>query len=565
MSHRSEERSTANKTMARNMLRSPSFIYRTKNYQAVLVMFDLVVKNGRVVDGTGSPWVRADVGVKDGVIAEVGGNLKGEKTIDASGLVVSPGWIDIHMHADHTILGNMRLESYIHQGITTATMGNCGLSMYPLHKHRDDLVAYLKPFTSGLKLGWDWNSMEDFIKRAEAKGPGINLTPFVGHGSIRINAMGFDDRVPTDSELGEMKSLLREALEQGAFGMSTGLGYPPGTFTQEEELIELGAILNVFGGLYSTHMRGGVENLGDTIRLGQRAGFPIQISHIGSSCASNPELNNRHGEMTLRALDEAREKGLDITADIYPYTAGSSLLSQVIPAWVQEGGVKKMLGRLRDPETRERIKGEFSGEVGRKGRDLNKVFVTYVKSAANKCFEGTTIAEIAKARGVDGVDALCDLLIEEDAEAMNITFWGEQGDVDTLVKHPAVMPCSDGWAHAPYGELGQGKPHPRCYGAFPRYLRTYVVEKRFFTLEEAVRRMTSMPAARLGLQNRGIIKRGMAADLTIFDPANVKDTATFKDPHCYPEGIPYVMVNGRLAIEKGEHTGALAGKILRKR
>jgi len=528
-------------------------------------MFDLVVKNGRIVDGTGSPWFRADVAIEGGVIAEVGGNLKGEKTIDASDLVVSPGWIDIHMHADHTILGNTRLESYIHQGITTATMGNCGLSMYPLHKHRDELIAYLKPFTSGLRLGWDWDTMDDFIKRVEAVGPGINLTPFVGHGSIRINAMGFDDRPPTDAELRGMKGLLREALGQGAFGMSTGLGYPPGTFTKEDELVELGAVLNEYGGLYSTHMRGGVENLADTIRLGHRAGLPIQISHLGSSCASNPELNKRHGETTLRALDEARLKGLDITADIYPYTAGSSLLSQVIPDWAQEGGVKKMLGRLRDPEVRESIRGEFEGAAGRKGRDLNKVYVTYVKSAANKCFEGMSVAEIAKARGANGVDALCDLLIEEEAEAMNITFWGEQEDVDTLVKHPAVMPCSDGWAHAPYGELGQGKPHPRCYGAFPRYLHTYTVEKGFFTLEEAIRRMTSMPAARLGLQDRGIIKSGMAADLTVFDPARVKDTGTFEDPHCYPEGIPFVIVNGRIVIEKGEHTGVLSGKILRKR
>ncbi len=527
-------------------------------------MYDLVIKNGRIIDGTGSPWFKADVGVEMGVIAEVGRSLKGLDTVDASGLVVSPGWIDVHMHADHTILGNTRLESYIHQGITTATMGNCGLSMYPLNKHRDELIAYLKPFTSGLRLGWNWDSMDDFIKRVEAIGPGINLTPFIGHGSIRINVMGFDDRAPTDVELSEMKGFLSEALEQGAYGMSTGLGYPPGTFTKEDELVELGAVLNKFGGLYSTHMRGGVENLADTISLGHKAKFPIQISHLGSSCASNPELNKRHGETTLRAIDEARDKGLDITADIYPYTAGASLLSQVIPDWAHEGGVEKMLIRIRDSENREKIREEFNGAAGRKGRDLSKVYVTYVKSTANKRFEGTSVAEIAKARGAGGVDALCDLLIEENAEAMNITFWGAQEDVDTLVKHPAVMPCSDGWAHAPYGELGQGKPHPRCYGAFPKYLHTYVVEKKFFTLEEAIRRMTSMPAARLGLQDRGVIKRGMVADLTVFDPATVKDRGTFKEPHCYPEGIPYVIVNGRVAIEKGEHTGVLAGKILRK-
>ncbi len=528
-------------------------------------MYDLVVKGGRVVDGVGSPWFKADVAVEGGRISAVGKDLKGIETIDASGLVVSPGWIDIHMHADHTVLGNMRLESYVHQGITTATMGNCGLSMYPLHRHREDLIAYLKPFTSGLHLNWEWDTMADFLGLIESKDVGINLVPFVGHGSIRINAMAFDDREPTGGELAEMKTMLHEAMEQGAFGMSTGLGYPPGTFSKEDELVELGEVLNEYGGLYTTHMRSGVENLAETIRLGYRAKFPVQISHLGSSCASNPELNGRHEETTLRAIEEARANGLDITGDIYPYTAGASLLSQVIPHWAQEGGVSKMMGRLRDPSTRDKIRAEFRGEAGRKGRDLKKVFVTYVKTAANKRFEGMSLAEIADARGVEGVDALCDLLIEEDAEAMNITQWGEQGDVDTLVAHPAVMPCSDGWAHAPYGELGQGKPHPRCYGAFPRYLHQYVEEKGLFTLEEAVRRMTSMPASRLRLDDRGIVREGMAADLTVFNPEAVRDTGTFSDPHRYPEGIYYIVVNGQIAVKKGEHTGILSGKILRKR
>ena len=528
-------------------------------------MFDLVVKGGRVIDGTGAPWFWADIGVKDGLIAKVARNLDGDNFIDASGLVVSPGWIDIHMHADHTVLGNTRLESYVHQGVTTATMGNCGLSMYPLHGHRDDLVAYLKPFTSGLSLKWDWEGMDGFIKRIEEAGPGINLVPLVGHGSIRINVIGFDDRDPEPGELEEMKALLREALEQGAYGMSTGLGYPPGTFTKDQELVELGRVLNTYGGLYTTHMRGNLQNLEDTIRLGFAAGMPIQVSHLGSSCAGHRELHLRHGETTLKAIDEARSRGLDITADIYPYTAGSSLLSQVIPDWAHEGGVQKMLGRLRDPRVRNRLRDEYAAAVGRKGRDFAKVMVTYVKSAQNKRYEGMSVAEIAEKRGTSVVDALCDLLIEENAEAMNVTFWGEQDDVDEIVQHPAVMPCSDGWGHAPYGPLGQGRPHPRCYGAFPRYLRTYAVEKPVFTLEEAVRRMTSMPASRLGLQDRGSIRKGMAADLTIFDPDKVRDTATFSDPHRYPEGIPYVVVNGRLAIRDGEHTGELAGKVLRKR
>lgn len=528
-------------------------------------MFDLVVRNGKIIDGTGSPWFWADIGIMEGKIVKVARNLDGDNVIDASGSVVSPGWIDVHMHADHTVLGNTRLESYVHQGVTTATMGNCGLSMYPLQGHKEELIAYLKPFTSGLSLKWDWASMNDFINRVEAADPGINLVPLIGHGSIRINVMGFDDRDPTGAELQDMKRLLRDALEQGAYGMSTGLGYPPGTFTKDQELAELGHILNEYGGLYTTHMRGNLQNLEDTISLGFKAGMPIQVSHLGSSCAGHRELHGRHQETTLKAIDEARDRGLDITADIYPYTAGSSLLSQVIPDWAHEGGVQKMLGRLKDPEIRARLKKEYAAEAARKSRDFAKVMVTYVKSAQNKRYEGMSVAEIAEARGATAVDALCDLLLEENAEAMNVTFWGEQEDVDTLVKHPAVMPCSDGWSHAPYGPLGQGRPHPRCYGAFPRYLRTYAVEKRLFTLEEAVRRMTSMPAARLGLQDRGIIREGMAADLTVFDLEKVRDTATFSEPHRYPEGIQYVIVNGRPAIDGGEHTGKLAGKVLRKR
>ena len=527
-------------------------------------MFDLAIKNGRVVDGTGSPWFRADVGIKDGLITKVDKDLECDNVIDASSLVVSPGWIDIHMHADHTVLGNTRMESYIHQGVTTATMGNCGLSTYPLYDHKEELISYLKPFTSGLSLEWDWASMDDFIKRIEDRGPGINLVPLVGHGSIRINIMGFDDRSPTEAELSSMKKLLKEAMEQGAYGMSTGLGYPPGTFTRDQELVELGRILNEYGGLYATHMRGNLENLEDTIRLGFEARMPVQVSHLGSSCAGHKELHGRHEWTTLNAISEARGRGLDITADIYPYTAGSSLLSQVIPDWVHEGGVRKMLERLRNPDVRRRLEREYSAEKGRKGRDFSKVIITYVKSAKNKQYEGMSVAEIAQARGASVVDTLCDLLIEEAGEAMNVTFWGDEEDVDTLIRHPAVMPCSDGWGHAPYGPLGQGKPHPRCYGAFPRYLRVYAMEKHLFTLEEAVRRMTSMPASRLGLQGRGLIREGMAADITIFDPLVIRDTATYNEPHSYPEGIPYVIVNGNLAIDRGDHTGVLAGKILRK-
>jgi len=530
--------------------------------------YDLVIKGGRLFDGAGSPWTIADVAVKDGKIVRVGRlrDTGDARVIDASGLCVSPGWIDIHMHADHTVLGNTRCESYIHQGVTTTTMGNCGLSMYPLHEqHREELIQYLKPFTSGLDLDWNWKTLADFLGRIETRGVGINLVPFVGHGSIRVNVMGFQDRDASPNELAAMKRLLREAMDEGAHGMSTGLGIPPGVFAKDDELVQLCGILREKDGLYSIHMRDNIENLEDTISFGLKAKVPIEVSHLGSSCASHKPLSGRHEETTLKALEDARARGLDITADIYPYTAGSNLLSQVIPNWAHEGGVQKMLGRLRDPEIRRRLEKDYSETGDRNARDFNKVLVTFVKSEANKRYEGMTVAEVAKARGVSIVDALCDLLIEENAEAMNVTFWGVEEDVDTLVKHPSVMPCSDGWCHAPYGRLGEGRPHPRCYGAFPRYLSLYARERRLFTYEEAIRRMTCMPAQRLGLQDRGLLREGMAADVVVFDQKTVKDRATFSDPHQYPEGIPYVVVNGEIAVSDGEHTGALAGRVLRKR
>jgi N-acyl-D-amino-acid deacylase len=528
--------------------------------------YDLLIKNGKIVDGTGSPWFKSDLGIKMGKILSIGKIRENAKTIiDASGLIVSPGWIDVHSHTDHTILGNTRCESYIHQGVTTVTMGNCGLSVYPLYqKYKEDLVSYLKPFTSGLNLNWDWVTLDDFLSKLELRGIGINLVPFVGHGSIKVNVMGFQDKSPSADEIEEMRHLLEEAICHGAYGMSTGLGYPPGVFTNNEEIIDLCKVLQEKGGIYSTHMRGDIANLKDTINLGNKIQVPIQVSHLGSSCASHKSLRGRHEEETLQIISKARENGLDITADIYPYIAGSSLLSQIIPDWVHEGGVERMLERLKEDEIRRKLDNEFKRDGLNKGRDFNKVLVTYVKSDKNKIFEGRTVAEISRMRNQSIVDTLCDLLIEEDAEAMNVTFWGMEEDVSTLVRHPAVMPCSDGWSHAPYGKLSQGKPHPRCYGAFPRYFRKYNLEQELFTLEEVIRRMTSMPASRLGIFNRALIRTGMAADLVIFDLETIKDRATFDAPHQYPEGIPYVIVNGEITINEGIHTGKLSGKVLRK-
>jgi len=524
-------------------------------------MFDVLIRGGRVVDGTGSPWRRVDVGVSGESITKIGliSESDAERVIDARGLVVSPGWIVFLLHADHTVLGNPACLSYAHQGITTVTMGNCGLSMYPLTpEHREDLIEYMLPFTCGLQIDWDWSTMDEFLARLDAVS--LNMVPFIGHGSIRIATMGFEDGAPTEDEFESMKRLLVDAMESGAHGMSTGLGYPPGMFTGEKELVDLLSVVKEYSGIHSTHMRGDESNLDDTIRLGKITGVPIQISHLGSSRGGQRRLDGRHESTTLRKIDEAREGGVDITADIYPYTAGSSLLTQVIPAWLHVGGVKTMLKRLEDPKVRERL----AEELEESGMDFDKVVVSFVKSEGNKPIEGLSLLRIAEERSQNVVDTFCEILIDERAEAMNVTFWGNEEDVTTMVQHPAVMPGSDGWMHAPFGPLGAGKPHPRCYGAFPRYIRRYVREEKVLTLEEAVRRMTSMPASRMGLQDRGLLLEGMKADITVFDPENVKDLSTFENPHVYPEGISTVIVNGAITIDNGEHTGAFNGKILKK-
>ncbi|TFH18936.1 D-aminoacylase [Candidatus Bathyarchaeota archaeon] len=530
---------------------------KTKN-----MTYDILIKNGIIIDGTGAPWIKADIATEKDRIVRIGKIKEGaEKTIDAKGLVVSPGWIDIHVHADHNILGNPEGMSYTHQGVTTVTMGNCGLSTYPLSKeHRLDLIEYLKPFTSGLQMSYEWSNLAEFNQLIMKTGTSLNLVPFVGHGSLRIAAMGFDNRAPEESEMETMKQLLTEAMMQGSHGMSTGLGYPPGFYTKDSELVELSKILREYGGMYSTHMRGEDNNLANTIKLGFEMGVPVQISHLGSSCGSRKILRGRHEETTLRQLDEARRLGLDISADIYPYTAGSSLLSQVIPDWLHAGGVPRMLEKLSDPLIRERIARDYD----EMGRDFSKIIVSYVKSADNKNIEGMNIQDISEKWGQSIVDTVCELMIDERGEAMNITFWGVEEDVDTMVKHPAVMPCSDGWLLAPTGPLGAGKPHPRCYGAFPRYLNQYVTEKKILRLEDAVRRMTSLPASRLGLQDRGVLREGLKADITVFNPDTIRDRSTFEQPHQYPEGINHVVINGALTIEAGEHTGVLNGEIIRK-
>jgi len=529
---------------------------------------DLVIKNGIIVDGTGNPWFRNDIAIKDGKIVKIGKvKEKGEVEIDATGLVVSPGFIDMHNHSDMTILPYPNAESYIMQGVTTAIVGNCGLSMAPINPDKVDLLKrYLGTFlTKDFEYGWDWKTLGEFCKKVEKQGTTINLAPLVGHGTVRIAVKGFDSSEPSKDELEEMKALIAQAMEEGAFGMSTGLIYPPGSYATTEEIIELAKVVGEYGGIYTTHMRNEgkylIEAVEEAIRIGKEAGVPVEISHHKASGKPN------WGKVcaTLRLMERARKIGVEVNCDVYPYTAGSTTITALLPTWALEGGVEKMLERLKDKETREKIKTEIE-EDKMKGENFLKAAGwcgVLISQCSIEKYEGKTLEEILKEKGQfdNPYDGFFDWLLEINGDAAMVVFLMDEEDVKTVLSHPLSMVISDSWVTAP---TAGGKPHPRTYGTFPRVLGKYVREEKLLSLEEAIRKMTSLPAAKLRLQGRGLIKEGFWADFVIFDSNKIKDKATYQNPHQYPEGIKYVIVNGQIAVENGKLTGKRPGKVIKK-
>ncbi len=522
--------------------------------------FDMLILNGRVVDGTGNPWFRADIGIKAGRIVKIGSlaSASANKIIDARNLIVSPGFIDIHSHSDFALIKDPKAESKIMQGVTTEVIGNCGLSTAPIRENtRGLLEKYLEPIRFKVKL--NWFTIGEYLNQLEKQGIGLNVATLVGHGTIRIAVMGFDNRLPTKEELDDMKLLVSQSMEDGAFGMSSGLIYPPGCYSNTRELIELCKVVGKYGGIYTTHIRDEedalIESVKEAIEIGKLSGIPVHISHHKAAGRAN------WGKVkeTLNLMDEAREKGIDVTCDQYPYAASCTFLSTVIPIWAHEGGTGKLIARLKDPEIRRRLAKEIEEGIP----EWDKIMIVSVSSEKNKNFEGKTIAEISEAVGKNPADVTFDLLIEEEATVMAVFFEMCEEDVCTVMKHPVTMIGSDGLAVTPSGILGEVKQHPRSYGTFPRVLGKYVREERVLTLEEAIRKMTSFPAQRLGFRDRGLIREGFWADITIFDPSEIVDKATYTDPHQFPEGIKYVIVNGELVVEDGKHTGTLAGKVLR--
>ncbi len=540
-------------------------------------MYDIIIKGGRILDGTGNPWFYGDVGIKNGKILRIGrlDSNMAERVIDAGEYIVSPGFIDMHSHSDFTPLINPYMESKIRQGVTTEVIGNCGFSAAPLNDFLRKQILETSPMLREANVKLEWTSMAEYMEAIERNGVSLNLAPLVGHGTLRAFIIGYERRKPTSEELEKMKRLLAESLEQGAFGMSTGLIYPPSCYAETDEIIELCKVVADYGGIYASHIRGEEHQLLDSVKeaieIGEKAGVPVEISHHKASGKEN------WGKVkeSLKIIEETRNHGVEVTCDVYPYTAASSGLDSFLPPYAHEGGVEKLLNKLKCLEFRRKLREDMIKEVdnwrsivgviGWENMIISyweNVMISYCRGHPE--YEGKMISELAKQKNIDPFDFVFDLIIEEKASTRIVLFSMSEEDMRTVLKSPFSMIGSDSSARATYGILSSGKPHPRAYGTFPRVLGKYVREEKVLTLQEAIRKMTSFPAQKLGLKDRGLIREGMWADITIFDPEKIIDKATFMAPHQYPEGIEYVIVNGRIVIEKGEHTKEKPGKVLKR-
>lgn len=522
-------------------------------------MGEILIKNGCVIDGTGNPWFKADVLIKKGKIVAVGRRLRqrrASKVVYAEGLVVSPGFIDIHNHGDLDILEFPMAENLLRQGVTTVVFGNCGTSPAPINSQAKELLG-----DEAIQL--EWTDFAGFLKRLEATGIAVNVASLVGHGTIRAAVMGMDDRFPTTEELAAMKDLLYQSLRDGAFGMSLGLLYPPGAYSELQELVELAKVVAELGGILATHIRNEsdtlLEAVNEVLTIAEEARVPLEISHLKSS----GKMNWGRVSTALRLIEEAREKGIEVTCDVYPYTAGCLDLTALLPSWALVGGLGKMLQRLKDPEVRHAIRkdiewGAFEGDNFIKSIGWENIIIN--DSPKHREYEGKSFAALAEETGRDPYEIMFDLLIKDEGKTTLITFEMSEKDVIQVLSHPLSMIGSDGEIQNPNSRK---RPHPRTYGTFARVFAQYV-RKGILRPEEAVRKMSSFPAQKLGLTDRGLIAEGLKADLVIFDLEKFQDEATYAEPQRYAKGVKYVFVNGEPVIENGIMTGLTPGQVLRK-
>jgi len=535
-------------------------------------MYDIVVKNGKIIDGTGNPWYRSDIGIKDGKIAEIRPRIEGKKEVNADGMVVCPGFIDMHSHTDFILPFFGSMESFMRQGITTCVVGMCGSSLAPLHpgkveEFKRDASTFIPLFSD---LDITWHTFKEYLKETEALEFPSNLVFFVGYENVRVaGGAAFEDRLPTAEELEKMKGYVKEAMEAGAFGMSTGLIYAPQVYAQTEEIIELAKVVAQYNGLYFSHIRGegeeGVEAVKEFINIVEKSGCRGgQIAHHKVSGKKFWGASKK----TLQLIEEANDKGINVTLDQYPYKRGLSSLVTTLPPWAREGDLEEIVIRLKNPDNQERIKKEVIKDVKYEGWEnwiknngFDRLYISLVTTKKWKDTEGKSISEITRIKGKkDDWETLFELLLDEELGVqITLESMGED-DIRRIMTSKYQMVGTDGLGipHDP----GLGMFHPRFYGTYPRILGKYVREEKVLTLEDAIRKMTSFPAQRLGLQDRGLLKENIWADIVIFDPDTVVDKATYEEPHQFPEGIIHVIVNGEIVVENGKQLKRYPGKVL---
>jgi dihydroorotase/N-acyl-D-amino-acid deacylase len=532
-----------------------------------LAPFDVVIVNGHILDGTGSPWYSGQIGIRDGRIAAIG-NLEAaprKQTIDAAGKVVAPGFIDMLGQSEMTILVDPRLPSKIYQGITTEITGE-GNSAAPL---TSAIVAADRAGYEHLKITPDWTTFREYFARLEKQGMGINLASYVGATTVRRAVLGDADVQPTPQQLDAMRQLVRQGMMDGAVGVSTSLQYAPAPYAKTEELIALAGEAGKFGGIYATHMRSEgdavLESVDEAVRIGKEGHLPVEIWHLKAAGKSNWG----HMPQIVARIQAARDAGVDVSANTYAYTAWFNTFSAFVPPWAHDGGDAALIQRLKDPAQRARIRKDMldpKGDWDNEWLEIpgpEAIQIAVVQNPELVPLQGKRLSEVAAMWKEDPIDALCDILIKDKAFTEVAVFGMDEPDVKLALQQPWVSIDNDSQGTAPEGLLGAEHPHPRAYGTFPRILRKYVREEHALTLENAIRKFTSLPAQRMRLTDRGVLKQGMWADVVIFDPAAIRDLATFEEPNQLSQGMEYVLVNGVPVIAGGKMTGALPGKVLR--
>ena len=528
-------------------------------------MFDVIIKGAHIIDGTGNPWFESDIGIYNGKIETIQRlpAARASKAINARGLIVSPGFIDAHSHSDRTLLADSSPDSTVRQGVTTEIVGNCGFSDAPIFSKNKNLIMK-RVRTYVPKVDVDWKNFGEYLERVGKHGIPRNVACLVGHNTIREGVIGLEDRKATKNELEKMKNLLKEALEAGALGFSTGLEFLPGRASDLEELIELVKVVSKYNRIYVTHMRNRDEffeqSMEEQIKIGFATGVNLEISHLNVKTGASEGSWDR----VVCQMEKAREKGLDVTADCIPYDWGPGMMTTILPNWIFKDGLNQAIKWLQDPEIRNKLKSQCD----RYWRFIHKGEwdrVTLSKNTRNTDLIGKTFEEIAQIRSKNPWDCFFDILVDEEKDMedtmMNGRLFSEE-HVRAKLSHPLFMFAADGAASNKVGSCISFN-HPNAYGWVPRILGHYVREVKLFSLEEAIRKMTSFPAQKFGLQDRGLLREGMTADIVIFDPEKIKEEATYDDPNQYPLGIYYVFVNGKLVIEEGEYKEIRSGKVLK--